>query len=61
MIRRQSLPNSEIEAILDKLINSKRISQGECIKLFQVKDITLLGIAADEGCTRIQPDVQILV
>ncbi len=56
MIHRQSLPTSEIETILDKSLNSKRISQGECIKLFHVKDITLLGITANEVCTRIHPE-----
>ncbi|KKO20843.1 MAG: dehypoxanthine futalosine cyclase [Candidatus Brocadia sp.] len=46
----------EIEEIIEKSIHGKRLSPEEGIRLFSVKDITILGIAADEVCKRKHPE-----
>lgn len=46
----------EIEDILDKSLNGKRLSPAEGIRLFSLKDITVLGMAADEICRKKHPE-----
>src|SRR5574341_2351460 len=48
--------SNEIEDILEKSLNNKRLSLQECLKLFSAKDITGLGIAADEVCREKHPE-----
>lgn len=48
--------SSEIEDILEKSINNKRLSSKECVKLFSTKELTLLGMAADEVCKKKHPE-----
>ncbi len=47
---------SEIEDILEKAINNERLSPQDGIKLFSTKDLTILGMAADEVCKRKHPE-----
>ncbi|NUO09531.1 MAG: dehypoxanthine futalosine cyclase [Candidatus Brocadia sp.] len=51
-----SILSSAIEDILEKSVNSERLSPEECIRLFFLKDITLLGMAADEVCKKKHPE-----
>src|SRR5574341_2675447 len=44
--------SNEIEDILEKSLNNKRLSLQECLKLFSTKELPLLGIAADEICKK---------
>src|SRR3989339_969221 len=48
--------SSEIEDILEKSLNNKRLSSKECLKLFSIKELTSLGIAADAVCKRKHPE-----
>lgn len=41
-----------IEDILEKSLNSERLSSKECVRLFSIEDITTLGMAADEVCKK---------
>lgn len=51
-----SFLSNEIEDILEKSRNNKRLSSQECLKLFSAKDITSLGIAADDVCREKHPE-----
>lgn len=51
-----SYPFHEIEDILDKSLHNKRLSSQECLKLFSVKELTSLGMAADEISRRKHPE-----
>lgn len=46
----------EIKCIFDKVLNNERISSEECIKLFSVKELTYLGLIANEVCERKHPE-----
>lgn len=46
----------EIENILDKSLHNKRLSSQECLKLFSAKELTSLGMAADEISRRKHPE-----
>ncbi|TVL99424.1 MAG: dehypoxanthine futalosine cyclase [Candidatus Brocadia sp. WS118] len=48
--------SSETEDILQKSLNGERLSLYEGIKLFSLKDITILGMAADEVCKKKHPE-----
>lgn len=48
--------SSEIEDILEKPLNSERLSPDECIRLFSLKDITILGMVADTVCKKKHPE-----
>lgn len=45
----------EVEDILEKSLNRERLSPEECIKLFSIKDITILGMTSDEVCKKKHP------
>ena len=46
----------EIEDVLEKSLNNKRLSSKECLKLFSIKELTSLGMAADAVCMRKHPE-----
>lgn len=46
----------EIEDILEKSLQNKRLSSQECLKLFSAKELTSLGMAADEISRRKHPE-----
>ncbi len=46
----------EIDDIIEKSLNGKRLSLEAGIKLFSLKDITILGMAADEICRKKHPE-----
>lgn len=48
--------SSEIEDVLEKSFNNERLSSDECLKLFSIKELTSLGIAADAVCKRKHPE-----
>src|SRR3989304_1605663 len=48
--------SSEIEDVLGKSLNNKRLSSKECLKLFSTKELTSLGMAADAVCRRKHPE-----
>ena len=48
--------SSEIEDILEKSLNNKRLSSKECLKLFSSKELTSLGMAADAVCRQKHPE-----
>jgi len=48
--------SSEIEDILEKSMNDERLSLQEGIKLFSTKELTILGMAADEACKEKHPE-----
>src|SRR3972149_2767533 len=48
--------SSEIEDIFEKSLNNERLSSDECLKLFSTKELTSLGIAADEVSKRKHPE-----
>lgn len=48
--------SSEIEDILEKSMNNERLSLQEGIKLFSTKELTILGMAADEVCKEKHPE-----
>ncbi|MCF6159438.1 MAG: dehypoxanthine futalosine cyclase [wastewater metagenome] len=52
---RDSLP-CKIKDILEKPFNNSRISPEECLTLFRTKELTILGIVADEICRRKHPE-----
>lgn len=47
---------SEAEDILEKSVKGKRLSPEEGIRLFSIKDITTLGMAADVVCKKKHPE-----
>ena len=49
-----SILSSEIEDT-SKILNNKRLSSKECLKLFSTKELTSLGIAAD-ACRQKHPE-----
>jgi cyclic dehypoxanthinyl futalosine synthase len=51
-----SILSSEIEDVLEKSLNNKRLPSKECLKLFFSKELTSLGIAADAVCKRKHPE-----
>ena len=51
-----SILSSEIEDVLEKSLNNKRLSSTECLKLFSTKELTSLGMAADAVCRRKHPE-----
>lgn len=46
----------EIDDIIEKSLNGKRLSPAEGLRLFSLQDITVLGMAADEICRRKHPE-----
>lgn len=48
--------SGKIEDILEKSLNNERLSSTEGIRLFSVKDFTLLGMAADAVCKKKHPE-----
>lgn len=46
----------KIEDILEKSLDSKRLSPQECFTLFHTRDITIPGLVADEICKRKHPE-----
>lgn len=48
--------SDEIDIILEKSSNAERLSSQESIKLFSTKDLTILGMAADEVCKKKHPE-----
>ena len=46
----------EIEDVLEKVLNSKRLSLKDGAKLFSTKELTVLGMAADEICRKKHPE-----
>lgn len=46
----------EIDEIIEKSLNGTRLSPAEGLRLFSLKDITVLGMAADEICRRKHPE-----
>lgn len=44
--------SAEIEDVLEKSLNNERLSSKECVRLFSIKDITILGMVADEVCKK---------
>ncbi|MCF6156806.1 MAG: dehypoxanthine futalosine cyclase [Candidatus Brocadia sp.] len=48
--------SGEIEGILEKSFNNERLSSKECARLFSLRDITILGMAADEVCKKKHPE-----
>ncbi|MGQ3683819.1 MAG: cyclic dehypoxanthinyl futalosine synthase [Candidatus Loosdrechtia sp.] len=46
----------EIERILEKSLDNKRLSPQECSQLFSIQDLSLLGMVADEICKRKHPE-----
>jgi len=48
--------STEIEDVLEKSLNNKRLSSKECLKLFSSKELTSLGIVADAVCKRNHPE-----
>ncbi|OHC05860.1 MAG: dehypoxanthine futalosine cyclase [Planctomycetes bacterium RIFOXYC2_FULL_41_27] len=51
-----SILSSEIEDVLEKSLNNKRLSSTECLKLFSTKELTSLGMAADAVCRQKHPE-----
>ncbi|MDO8141200.1 MAG: cyclic dehypoxanthinyl futalosine synthase [Candidatus Brocadiales bacterium] len=51
-----SFLSSEIEDVLEKSLSNKRLSSKECLKLFSIKELTSLGMAADAVCKRKHPE-----
>lgn len=51
-----SILSSEIEDILEKSFNNERLSSKDCVKLFPAKELTILGLAADEICKKKHPE-----
>ena len=51
-----SILSSEIEDVLEKSLNNKRLSSTECLKLFSTKELTRLGMAADAVCRQKHPE-----
>lgn len=47
---------TRIEDILEKSMRGERLSPAECTRLFSLKDITILGMAADEVCKKKHPE-----
>ncbi len=50
-----SLP-LEIEAILEKSLQNERLSSRECLSLFSIRELTCLGMVADEISKRRHPE-----
>ena len=48
--------SSEIEDILERSLNNERLSSDECLKLFSLKELTSLGMAADAVCRQKHPE-----
>src|SRR5574337_248715 len=48
--------SGKIEDILEKSLNNERLYSQECVKLYSAKDITSIGIAADEVCREKHPE-----
>lgn len=46
----------EIDDIIEKSLNGTRLSPAEGLRLFSLKDITVLGMAADEICREKHPE-----
>lgn len=46
----------EIDEIIEKSLNGTRLSPAEGLRLFSLKDITVLGMAADEICREKHPE-----
>ncbi|GAN35135.1 MAG: dehypoxanthine futalosine cyclase [Candidatus Brocadia sp. AMX2] len=51
-----SILSGKIKDILEKSLNSERLSPEACIRLFSLKDITILGMVADEVCKKKHPE-----
>ena len=51
-----SILSSEIEDVLEKSLNNKRLPSTECLKLFSTKELTSLGMAADAVCRQKHPE-----
>ena len=51
-----SILSTEIEDVLEKSLNNKRLSSKECLKLFSTKELTSLGMAADAVCRQKHPE-----
>jgi len=57
MIRNTSTtPPPSVNRIISKLSRSERISAPDCLELFNIKDITIPGIIADEVCKKKHPE-----
>jgi cyclic dehypoxanthinyl futalosine synthase len=56
MIPNLSYLSHEIENILGRSLDNKRLSSKECLKLFHIKELTMLGMVADEICKRKHPE-----
>ncbi|MBE7446263.1 MAG: dehypoxanthine futalosine cyclase [Planctomycetia bacterium] len=48
--------SGKIKDIIEKSSNNERLSSDDCIKLFSAKELTLLGMAADEICKKKHPE-----
>lgn len=48
--------SDDVEDIFEKSLNNERLSSKECLTLFTVKDLTSLGMVADEICKRKHPE-----
>ena len=54
--RNRSIPSREVEGILEKSLDNVRLTPSDGVKLFSIKDISLLGMAADEVTKKHHPE-----